>query len=81
LTKDDEEASSRIINLDATYKKYRKDVSGYNAFYATLQNATGDSSAAKEILYTINKLLIDKSGSDDEVASHSPLEIDGTIHI
>ena len=74
MTKDDGEASSRIINLNATYKKNRKDVNGYNAFYVTLQYATGDSSVAKEILYTINNLLIDKSGSDDEVASHSLLE-------
>ena len=74
LTKDDDEASSRIINLNATYKKNRKDVSGYNALYVTLQYATGDISAAKNILYTIDKLLINKTGSSKEDTRHSPLD-------
>ena len=74
ITKDDEEASSRIINLNATYKKNRKEVNGYNAFYVTLQYATGDSSTAKNILYTVDKLLIDKKGSNGEITGNSALE-------
>lgn len=74
LTNDDEEASNRIRNLNDTYKKNRKEVSGYNAFYTTLQSATDDSSTAKNILHTIDKLLINKMASDDEDVGYSPLE-------
>lgn len=35
LSKNDEEKGSRISNFNATYKKNRMEVSGYNALYTT----------------------------------------------
>jgi hypothetical protein len=74
LAKNDEELGNRLVNLAATYKKNRKEVSGYNAFYAILLNVTEDDSVAKNILVSIDRIVNHKKSSNEKESNYSLLE-------
>jgi P4 family phage/plasmid primase-like protien len=69
----DEEVKNRLTVV-ATYKKNRKEVNGYNAFYTTLQNATGDDSIAKNVLASVDRIVNHKGRGKEKENSHSLLK-------
>jgi DNA-binding ferritin-like protein (Dps family) len=65
LAKDDEELENRLENLNAAYRKNRKEVTGYYVLYTTLQNAIGDKLIAKNILSLIDTMISNKNSLGD----------------
>lgn len=69
LTRDDEEAKTRLAVLEGTYKKDPNEVSGRKRFFEALEYASRDRSIAADIFHKIFQIILDKwnKGNDEEV--------------